>query len=78
MAQTVRATFDGEVLRPQQPVDLEANKTYVVTIDSEASPAADTEEAKYPLTMIRRFVADAGVTDLAERHDFYAHGRVED
>jgi hypothetical protein len=78
MAQTIRATFDGEVLRPEQPVDLEPNTTYVVTIQPEHPMVESTEDEEYPLAMIRRYAADAGVTDLAERHDYYAHGRVED
>ncbi|HEY7064200.1 MAG TPA: antitoxin family protein [Chloroflexota bacterium] len=79
MAQTIRATYDGEVLRPEQPLDLEPNTTYLVTIrplvPAESSP---DENEEHPLTVIGRLAADAGVTDLAERHDYYAHGRIED
>jgi hypothetical protein len=80
MAQTVRAIFDGEVLRPQQPVNLQANTTYVVTIESEAPMGAelDDDSEEYPLTLIGRFATDLGITDFAARHDFYAHGRVPD
>jgi len=35
-------------------------------------------EVVYPLTLIAEIAIDAGVTDLAERHDFYAHGKLED
>ena len=35
MAKTVRAVFDGEVLRPEQPVDLQPNTTYVITIEQD-------------------------------------------
>lgn len=78
MARTIRAIYDGELLRPEQPVDLQTNKIYVVTIETEAPESPDSGIVEYPLTMIRRLAADAGVTDLAERHDYYAHGRVED
>jgi hypothetical protein len=37
-----------------------------------------TGEAIYPLTLIANLAVDVGVTDLAERHDFYAHGKLED
>jgi hypothetical protein len=34
--------------------------------------------AEHPLTLIANMSMDVGVTDLAERHDFYAHGKSED
>lgn len=33
---------------------------------------------KHPLTLIGELAVDVGVTDFAERHDFYAHGKLED
>lgn len=39
MAKTVRAVFDGEALRPESPVDLEPNATYIVTIERADRPA---------------------------------------
>ena len=32
----------------------------------------------HPLTLIAQMAVDVGVTDLAERHDYYAHGKLED
>lgn len=32
----------------------------------------------HPLTAIANLAMDVGVTDLADRHDFYAHGKLED
>jgi len=40
--------------------------------------AEDKKESVHPLTLIRELATDAGVTDLADRHDFYAHGKLED
>ena len=34
--------------------------------------------AKHPLTLIAEMAVDTGVSDLAERHDFYAHKKLED
>ena len=76
MAQAVRAVFDGHVLRPEQPIDLEPGTTSVVTIEG-AAPADDgppAEAAPYPLTEIARLAVDMGVADLAARHHRYAHG----
>ncbi|MFL6228987.1 MAG: hypothetical protein ACJ741_09420 [Pyrinomonadaceae bacterium] len=44
--------------------------------DAPAEPNG-TKEVTHPLTLIARLAVDAGVTDLAERHDFYAHGKLE-
>ena len=77
MAKTVSAVFDGEVLRLEQPVDLQPNTTYVVTIEREVSAEEGGEEA-HPLSEIRRLAVDMGVTDLSSRHGWYAHGSVTD
>ncbi len=37
-----------------------------------------TPEIKHPLTLIAEMAVDAGVSDLAERHDFYAHKKLEE
>ena len=78
MAATVRATFDGEVLRPEHPVDLEPNTTYVVTIEHEESAEEVTAEGTYPLSEIGRLAVDMGITDLAAHHDRYTRPRVAD
>lgn len=80
---TVRAVFDGEVLRPEEPLGLQPEMTYVVTVDVE--PVAEGEvgaraepNAPFALSEIRRMAVNMGVDDLAERHDWYAHGRLPD
>jgi hypothetical protein len=78
MAQTVRATFDGEVLRPERPLDLQTNTTYLVTIEQEARVEDHVGDEVYPLTAIGRLATDMGVTDLSVHHDRYAHGRFMD
>jgi len=40
--------------------------------------AADGKETVHPLTLIRKMAIDVGVPDLADRHDFYANGKLED
>ena len=77
MSKTVRAVFDGEVLRPETPVDLETNVWYVVTIELQAD-ATELAEKTYPLTQLLDIATDMGVTDLSTRHSEYAHGHPED
>ena len=79
MARTGRAVFDGEVLRPEQPIDLRPNTTYVVTVEDEVPTREGAGAGEtYPLTEIALLATDMGVTDLSTRHDWYAHGRVAD
>jgi hypothetical protein len=33
---------------------------------------------KHPLTFIAELAKDVGVSDFSEKHDFYAHGKLED
>jgi hypothetical protein len=42
MKRTVTATFDGEVLRTDEPVDLEPNTKVRITIEAIKSPAEKT------------------------------------
>ncbi len=83
MATTFRAVFDGEVLRPEEPLPLRADTTYVITVNGEAPAAASTEaeaepEEPYALAEIGRLAVDMGIEDFAERHDWYIHGRLPD
>ena len=77
MTKTLRAVFDGAVLRPEEPVDLKPNKRYLVTIEREEDAGETGEAEDYPLTQIGRLATDMGVTDLSTRHSWYAHGRLE-
>ena len=76
MTKTLRAIFDGNVLRPEGSVDLQPNTWYVVTIEREEGEK--TEGETYPLTKILTLATDMGVTDLSTRHDWYAHGHRKD
>ena len=83
MVTVIRVVFDGKVFRPQEPVDLEPNTSYTITIESELaddSNRVDVVEGveEHPLTAIRRLAKDMGVTDLSTNHDWYAHGRIPD
>lgn len=75
MTKTVRAVFDGVVLRPEEPMDLQPNKAYIISIEGEVPNHENAEEEPYPLTEIARIAVDMGVTDLSTRHDWHARGR---
>jgi hypothetical protein len=78
MATTVKAVFDGSVLRPEQPVNLRPNARYLITVEELKEPKEVAATALHPLTQILALATDMGVTDLAERHDRYAHGKLDE
>jgi len=59
------------------PPEAQEEVLEIVEQIEERYQAADEKNAVHPLTLIREIAIDAGVTDLAERHDFYAHGKLE-
>ncbi|OLE50899.1 MAG: hypothetical protein AUG51_25700 [Acidobacteria bacterium 13_1_20CM_3_53_8] len=75
MSTTFHATYDGKVLHPEEEVDLKPNTRYIVIIEGEEKVSEIGGEEEYPLTAIRSLATDMGVSDLAENHDYYAHGR---
>lgn len=77
MAKTIRAVFDGEVLRPERPTDLQPQRTYEITIEREVPPEEGQTAEEYPLTKIAQLAKDLGVEDLSSRHNEYAHRRLE-
>ena len=41
------------------------------------SMAPVDRKQKHPLTVIAEMAVDMNITDFADRHDFYAHGKME-
>lgn len=73
MARTLSVIYDGEVLRPQEPVDLEPNTAYRITIEDDAGePGTDGMPEVFRRILER--ARDLGVGDLAEQHDHYLYG----
>lgn len=61
-----------EVLRQVEQIE----ERYHISEDPTGSNG--NGEGKYPLSLIADLAMDVGVTDFAERHDFYANGKLED
>jgi Protein of unknown function DUF104 len=71
MSQVVTAIFDGQVLRPETPLELEPNKRYVITIETEQSPVP-TENAWDVLEALAGSVE--APEDWSSEHDHYLYG----
>jgi predicted DNA-binding antitoxin AbrB/MazE fold protein len=72
MGQRVRAVYDGQVLRPEEPVALRPGVACTLIVEEDR----DDQQAQpeYVLTSLARLATDLGLSDLAERHTEYAHG----
>ena len=71
MTKTLTAIFDGEVLRPEEPIDLMPNVRYLVTVEQEVA-AIEGENAWDALARLTGTVE--GPTDWAAEHDHYLYG----
>lgn len=73
MTRTMTAIFDGEVLRPDEPVDLEPNTKVRITIQtSEAEPAKTLSFLDTAASLNLE-----GPADWSERFEDYLHGRAD-
>ena len=78
MTKKVRAVFDGKVLCPQEPVELEVNGHYVLKIE----PVKMKESTVYnknvesdPAFDLTPLAVKTGIADLASEHDHYLYGK---
>ena len=70
MSQTLEAIFDGEVLRPDTPLDLEPNARYVLTIQ----PAPSRTVLNIWDTLERLAGTVDAPPDWSSEHDHYLYG----
>ena len=70
MTKTLEAVFDGEVLRPDEPIDLEPNTRVRVTIESAAAPRDKSDS----FLRTARSLNLQGPPDWAARLDDYLYG----
>ncbi len=72
MYKTLTATFDGQALWPESPLDLEMNGRYMILV--EAVPSVDGEEGDvWDLLETLAGTVDAP-SDWAAEHDHYLYG----
>jgi hypothetical protein len=74
MTRTMTATFDGEVLRPDEPVDLEPNTRVRITIEASEPPAEKTLSFLDTAASLNL----EGPSDWSERFEDYLYGRDND
>lgn len=70
MSQTLDATFDGNVFRPDQPIELEPNMRVRITIE----PTPISEEKSESFLRVARSLNIDGPRDWSTRLDDYLYG----
>lgn len=73
MTQTLEAVFDGEVLRPLEPLDLQPNTRVLLTIK-----VKQEKEEAYAFLRVARSLNLEGPPDWSTRVDEYLYGDIED
>ncbi|MGD9894916.1 MAG: antitoxin family protein [Dehalococcoidia bacterium] len=71
MQRIVHVIFDGEVLRPEEPLDLQPNARYHVIIESSSETP---EQGTGMLDDILELAVDFGIPDLAAQFEHYMYG----
>jgi predicted DNA-binding antitoxin AbrB/MazE fold protein len=70
MSQTLEATYDGDVFRPDHPVELEPNTRVRITIE----PAKTSEQQPESFLRVARSLKLQGPPDWSSRLDDYLYG----
>ena len=73
MSQTLDATFDGNVFRPDQPIELEPNTRVRITIE----PNTTAEKNRESFLRVARSLKLDGPRDWSTRLDDYLYGHDE-
>lgn len=71
MSKTLTAVFDGDVLRPDSPLDLKPNTRYVIIIESVEQSAASGDAWDVLEAMTGTVEAPS---DWSSQHDHYLYG----
>lgn len=67
---TIKAIFDGTSFKFLEPVDLEPNTEYILTVEKE-----DIAKSEPALEVLRKNIGTIkGPSDWSEEHDHYIHG----
>ena len=68
MSQTLTVVFDGEVLHPDTPINLEPNQRYVITIQPEVTSVKKGDA----WDVLEKFAGTVEApVNWASKHDFY-------
>lgn len=73
MLRTLTATFDGQTLRPDNPLDLEPNRRYLIVVQELLATAAEAHGDAWDVLEAIAGTVDAP-NDWSAEHDHYLYG----
>ena len=71
---TVNAHFDGKVIIPDEPLDLQPNQALILRIEPVRETGRRAEESVLTWLAAHAAESDTLPTDLADQHDHYLYG----
>jgi hypothetical protein len=74
MSTTIHATFDGQVLRPEEPIALAPNTRVRITIEPDVEPEPPKPKTGGSFLKVARTLKLEGPPDWSERLDDYLYG----
>ena len=74
MTKTLVAAFDGTVLRPDEPLDIEPNTRVTITVESRSPDVADADTGDAWSVLHALAGTYDGPADWSSEHDHYIHG----
>ncbi|MCL0078518.1 antitoxin family protein [Dehalococcoidia bacterium] len=74
MTKRLHAVFDGKVLKPEESVDLEVGKRYVLTIEPKQKIPDVKEDPAFDLSSLAVKTNISDLASLAREHDHYLYG----
>ena len=77
MTKILHAVFDGKVLHPKGPVDLEINRHYLLTIEPMEKVNEIDNAENDPAFNLSSLAVETGIPDLATEHDHYLYGKTK-
>ena len=74
MTRSLHAIFDGKVLCPEETVDLQVNRHYLLTIEPVGKIEGQNDLESDPAFNLSSLAVKTGIPDLATEHDHYLYG----
>ena len=71
MTKTLYAIFDGKALIPEESVDLEVGKRYILTVGPKQKISDIEHDPAFDLSSL---AVKTNISDLATEHDHYLYG----
>ena len=74
MSHVLNAYYDGKVFKPDEDINLEKNKHYILSVKEIENIKDEQDTGIDPAFNISSLSVKTGIKDLASEHDYYLYG----